>query len=67
MIRTVWFFLQGINFCDFQKVSDKSLITFSFLLSMCNRNTYFNNGTVSGASVKPSNHFVTEQKRQVVN
>ena len=25
-----WFFLLGINFCDFQKVQDKSLIIFRF-------------------------------------
>ena len=31
-IRTDWFFLVRINFCDLQKVSDKSLIIFWFLL-----------------------------------
>ena len=42
-IRTSWFFLLGINFCDFQKVpANKSLIIFSFLLSTSNEiiNTY---------------------------
>ena len=41
-IRTDWFYLLGINFCDFQKVLQyQALITFSFLLSTSNRNTYF--------------------------
>ena len=40
MIRTDWFFLLGINFCIFQEVPDKSLITLSFLLSTCKENTY---------------------------
>ena len=31
-IRTDWFFLVGINVCDLQKVSDKSLIIIWFLL-----------------------------------
>ena len=35
------FFLLGINFCDLQKVLDKSLIMFLILLSTCNGNTYF--------------------------
>lgn len=35
-IRTVWFFLLEINFCDFQKVLDNSMIIFSFLLRTCN-------------------------------
>ena len=36
-----WIFLLGINFCYFQKVPDKSLLIFSFLLGKCNGNTYF--------------------------
>ena len=35
------FFLLGINFCDLQKVLDKSLIMFLILLRTCNGNTYF--------------------------
>ena len=35
-IRTGGFFLLEVNFCDFQKVPDKSMITFLFLLRMCN-------------------------------
>ena len=35
-IRTDWFFLLEINFCVFEKVPDKSMIIFSFLLRMCN-------------------------------
>ena len=30
VIRTDWFFLLGINFVDFKKVLDKSLIVFQF-------------------------------------
>ena len=47
-IRTDWFFLLGINFCDFQKVPDKELIIFSFSLSTCNEiinNYIFSNNT----------------------
>ena len=48
-IRTDWFFLLGINFCDFQKVPDKSLIIFSVLLSRCkkimNNYIFLNNTT----------------------
>ena len=42
VIRTDWFLL-GINFCNFQKVlsTQQNLTIFSFLLSMCNRNKYF--------------------------
>ena len=29
-IKTDWFFLLGINFCDFQKVSNIEIIEFSF-------------------------------------
>ena len=36
VIRTDCFFLLGINFCDWQKVPDKSLIIFLFSLSTCN-------------------------------
>ena len=37
-----WFFLLGINFCNFQSsIQYPALIIFSFLLSACNRNTYF--------------------------
>ena len=37
-----WFFLLGINFYDFRKYTQyPALIIFSFLLSTCNRNTYF--------------------------
>ena len=36
-----WIILLGINFCYFQKVPDKSLLIFSFLLGKCNGNTYF--------------------------
>ena len=39
-IRTDWFFLLGINFCDVQKVPSIENI-FVFIFSMCNRNTYF--------------------------
>ena len=35
-IRTDWFFLLEINFCNFQKVPDKSTIIFLFLLRTCN-------------------------------
>ena len=41
VITTDWFFLLGINFCDFQKAQYLALIIYSFLLSTCNRNTYF--------------------------
>ena len=36
VIRTDWFCLLEINFCNFQKVPDKSTIIFSFLLRACN-------------------------------
>ena len=45
---TDWFFLLGKNFCDFQKVLDKSLIIFPFLSSTCNRNTFFFSKLASG-------------------
>ena len=41
LIRTDWFFLLGINSCDFQTVPSTqypALIIFSFLLSTSNRN-----------------------------
>ena len=38
-IRIDWFILTGINFCNFQKVQEKSLIIFSLLLSACNGST----------------------------
>ena len=41
LLRTDWFFLLGINFCDFQNVPDKPLMILSFLSSTCNGNTYF--------------------------
>ena len=31
-IRTDWFYLLGIYFCDFQKVPEQSLIIFSFFI-----------------------------------
>ena len=40
LLRTDWYFMLGINFYDFQKVPDKSLIILSFLSSTCNGNTY---------------------------
>ena len=44
-IKGDWFVLLGINFCDFQKVPDKSLIkiidNISFLSRTCKGNTYF--------------------------
>ena len=43
VIRTDLFFLLGINFLQFPESTQcPALIIFSFLLSMCNRNTYFN-------------------------
>ena len=62
-IRTDWFFLLEINFCDFQKVPDKSMIIFSFLLRMCNEiiNNYIwffsNNTTACLPYVKPVTEF----------
>ena len=35
------FVFAGTNFCVFQKVPSSSFDKFSFLLSTCNRNTYF--------------------------
>ena len=41
-IRIEWFILIGINFCNFQKVTQyPALIIFLFLFSTCHRNTYF--------------------------
>ena len=41
-IRNDWFFLLGINFLRFsESIQYPTLIVFSFLLSTCNRNTYF--------------------------
>ena len=37
VIRKDWFFLLEINFCDLQKVPDKSKIIFWFLLRKCNQ------------------------------
>ena len=43
VIRTDLFFLLGINFLQFPESTQcPALIIFSFLLSMRNRNTYFN-------------------------
>ena len=65
-IRTDWFFLLEINFCDFQNMSKRTqhpaLTIFSFLLSMCNRNIYFQ--TIEQYFVV--HRFVPERKRQVV-
>ena len=58
-IRTDWFFLLEINFCDFQEVPDKSMIIFLFLLRTCNEiiNNYIsffsNNTTACLPYVKP--------------
>ena len=62
-IRTDWFFLLEINFYDFQKVPDKSMIVFLFLLRMCNEiiNNYVwffsNNTTACLPYVKPLTEF----------
>ena len=64
-IRTDWFFSLGSNFCDFQKVPSTqypALIIFSFLLSTCNRNTYFQ--TINQYFIV--HLFVCEWNRQVV-
>ena len=61
-IRTEWFFLLGINFLRFSKSTHfPALIIFSFSLSTCNRNTYFQTTLRYGVG------FVSERKRQVVN
>ena len=58
-----WFFLLGINFCNFQRsIQYPALMIFSFLLSTCNRNTYFQ--TINQYFVVYC--FVSEWKRQVV-
>ena len=58
-----WFFLLGINCCGFQGSTQyPALIIFSFLLSTCNRNTYFQ--TIKQYFVVY--RFVSEWKRQVV-
>ena len=39
VIRTDWFFLLGINFCDFHKVLDKSLRIYIYIFfNTCNGN-----------------------------
>ena len=45
-VRTDWSFLLGITFCDFQKVPNKSLMTFSFLLSAWMEVIFSSNNTV---------------------
>lgn len=45
-IRTDWSFLLGITYCDFQKVPNKSLMTFSFLLSAWMEVIFLSNNTV---------------------
>ena len=58
-----WFFLLGINFCNFQRsIQYPALMIFSFLLSACNRNTYFQ--TINQYFVV--HRFVSEWRRQVV-
>ena len=60
---TDWFFLLGKNFCDFQKVADKSLIIFSFLSSTCNRNTFFFKACELAESSKYCNLIGSESGR----
>ena len=45
-VRTDWSFLLGITYCDFQKVPNKSLMTFSFLLSAWIEVIFLSNNTV---------------------
>lgn len=45
-VRTDWSFLLGITFCDFQKVPNKSLMIFSFLLNAWMEEIFSSNNTV---------------------
>ena len=45
-VRTDWSFFLGITFCDFQKVPNKSLMIFSFLLSTWMEVIFSSNNTV---------------------
>ena len=59
-IRTDWFFLLGINFCDFHhwKYPVPSIIDkFSFLLSTVHKYIFSNNTTVCVPYVKPVFHW----------
>ena len=73
VIWTEWFFWLGINFCNFQKepsTQHPALMTFSFLLNTCNRNTYFQTIWCVCTLCKTSKfivyRFLSERKRQVV-
>ena len=57
-IRTNGSFLLGINFCDFQKVSYKSLTILSFSLSSCNVNNILSNNTVHVPYVLPVKQII---------
>ena len=59
-IRTDWFFLLGINFCNFRKHLVHSIDNISFLLSTCNRNTYLQ------TILSVRQYLFVEKKRSVV-
>ena len=56
-IRTDWFYLLGINFCNFQKVPDKSMIIFSFFIEYVQwKYIFIYNSMVCKPYVKPAKH-----------
>ena len=59
-IRTDWFFLVGINFCDFRKYPVPSIDNIFVFIDYVQKKYIFSNNT-KGASV-----FVSEKKRPVV-
>ena len=72
-VRTDWSFLLGITFCDFQKVPNKSLMTFSFLLSAWMEVIFSSNNTVCVARCFTEQnkllfcHSITNTNRHVLS